>query len=179
MKQTVSMLKRSFFELSNIQSLTFSSMLIAISIILGFYSIPITQNMRISFALIPVAIGGLIYGPIVGGIMGGLVDILNFLIKPMGPFSPGFTISSILTGMVFGFILYKRPITMKRSFLANLVVVVFINMLLNTFWLNILYGTPFIPNLIARTPKEIIMLGVNTVLLYTLAKSLKGHMLLK
>lgn len=174
MKQTISMFKSSLFELKEVKSLVFSAMLLAISIVLGMYSIQLTPNIKVSFALVPVAIGAILFGPVVGATLGGTADILNFLIKPTGPFFPGFTISAIITGLIYGFILYKKPLSIKRTVLAVGVVTAVVNMLLNTYWLNLLFGTPYVANLIARSPKELLMLFVNSFILYLVTKSLKS-----
>lgn len=68
--------------------------------------------------------------------------------------------------------LYKKPLTIKRVILANLLVTVLVNLGLNTYWLTILYGDGFFALLPARILKQIIMLPIEVVLFYTVAKTL-------
>jgi len=63
-------------------------------------------SLRINFTSVPIMISGIICGPFAGFATGALSDILGFAIKPAGPYFPGFTLSSALTGFIPGLI-YK------------------------------------------------------------------------
>ena len=80
-----------------------------------------------------------LYGPVVGGIVAAAGDILNLIIKPTGAYFPGFTLNALLSGMIYGCFLYKRPISVSRTLLARLTVVV-VELLLGTLWLSMMYG---------------------------------------
>ncbi len=59
---------------------------------------------------LPLILSGYLMGPWVGGFIGGIVDIMGFLVKPPGPFHIGFTVTSILTAMIPAFFMkYLRP----------------------------------------------------------------------
>lgn len=79
-----------------------TALLVAVAVVVHLFAfiIPIAgmPMMRISFAGPFIKIPGLLFGPVAGGISGGLVDILGFLLKPMGGYIPGLTISAILAG---------------------------------------------------------------------------------
>lgn len=179
MKQTKAMFRSSMLEFHKIENIAICSLLMALSIVLGIYSFYITENLRISFAIIPVAIAGYLYGPAVAAILGGSVDILNYLLKPMGAFFPGFTITNILTGLVYGVFLYKKKKILTRTIVANTIIGLVFNLVLNTAWLYLLYHTPYTVNLITRTPKELIMIGLNSVIIYILINTLKINTLVK
>ena len=104
--------------------------------------------------------------------MGGLADLLKYLVNPTGPFFPGFTISGICGGIIYGLVLYKKPLTVKRVILANLLVTVSVNIFLNTYWLTLLYGDAFLVLLPARILKQAVMMPIEVVLFYTVAKVL-------
>lgn len=173
MEKTLSMFKASCLELKSELSIAMCAMLIAASIIFGFFSIQISPSIRIGFAFLPIAIGGYLYGPVIGAILGGATDILNFLIKPTGPFHLGFTLSAILTGFVFGLIYYRKKISIPRVILANVLVNLVINTLLNSYWLIAITGNPYWTLIVRRTPKEIIMLLINCFLYYTVVQTLQ------
>lgn len=44
----------------------------------------------------------MLFGPVVGGIMGGIGDILKFLIKPTGPYFFGYTLNAMLGPVIYG-----------------------------------------------------------------------------
>ena len=76
----------------------------------------------------------------------------------------------MLGSVIYGVILYKRPLSLRRIIVANSTVTVFVNMLLNTYWMTILYGDAFAVLFPARAMKQIIMLPVEIILFYTVAK---------
>ena len=50
----------------------------------------------------------MMFGPVPGLIMGGAADLLGFVIKPTGPFFPGYTLDSMIAGFLYGMFFYKR-----------------------------------------------------------------------
>lgn len=169
------LLLSSYMELKNVRGITLTAMFGAISIILGsFFTIMLWDFLKVGFSFLPNEFVYYLFGPIVGIIYGAAIDILTFLVKPMGAFFPGFTISSMLTGLIYGMILYKKPISMKRVVIANIIRMVLVDQLLNTFWLTVLSGNAFMAMFPLRVLKQLIMLPVETVLLYMLIKGVEA-----
>lgn len=81
--------------------------------------------LRINFASIPIMLSGIILGPAAGLITGAAADIINFMVKPGGPFFPGFTLVSALSGFIPG-IIYKY---IKKDINYNLLNTIFISLL--------------------------------------------------
>lgn len=98
------------------KALVGASLLTAISIILTrvlSVIVPLAglPALRIGFGEIPIILSGIIYGPFLGGLTGGIADLIGAMINLHGaPFFPGFTLSSILWGTIPGilFILIKN-----------------------------------------------------------------------
>lgn len=177
MRKIKSLFTDSFHELRSLKTLAMSAMLLAIAVVLGFYTLQLTDYIKIGFAYIANELAGMMFGPAVGGVVGGLADLVKYLVKPTGPFFPGFTISGLLGGIIYGIVLYKKPLSMKRIIAANGLVTVLINLLLNTYWLTLLYGNTFVALLPARVVKQIIMLPIEVVLFYAVAKVLsRAHL---
>ena len=168
----ISIFTDSFHELKKNRTITVVAMLMAIAIVLGSFSIVIGDYIKISFAFIANELTGMLFGPVVGGIMAGLTDILKYIMKPTGPFFFGFTLSAILGGLIYGIILYKKPVSLIRILIAKIIVMLFINLFLNTIWLSILYGQAFSILFSARLIKELIMLPIETALLFTTATAI-------
>ena len=162
----------SFRELKDTRTLVASAMLLAIAVVLGFYTLPLTESIKIGFAYLANELAGMLFGPVVGAIIGGTADILKFIVNPTGPFFPGFTISGICGGLIYGCILYKKPLHIGRIILANSLVTVLVNLLLNTYWISMLYGNAFVALLPARIVKQLIMLPIEVILFYTVARVL-------
>lgn len=160
-------------ELKDTRSLAFSAMLLAIAVVVGFFAIQVTESIKISFAFLVDELCGALFGPVVGMIEGGLADLLKYLVAPTGPYFPGFTISSIVGGLIYGLFLYGRKVTLRRVIACNATITVFVNMVLNTYWLTMLYGSAFMAIFPARIVKELIMLPINVAMFYGVYKALE------
>lgn len=85
--------------------------------------------LRINFASIPIMLAGITLGPATGFLAGAAADIINFMVKPGGPFLPLFTLTSALTGFLPGLI-YKY---IKKNVNYNLLNSIFISLLSVSF----------------------------------------------
>ncbi|MBQ7059829.1 MAG: folate family ECF transporter S component [Firmicutes bacterium] len=166
MKKILTSFSASLAELKNIRSLTGLSMLLALDLVLNLVaSIQITESLRLSFSFIAAALMGMLYGPTLAGLACGIVDILQLFIKPTGPYFPGFTLSAVLTGIIFGLFLYKNQCSLKRIIISKALINVFIHLLLNSLWITILYGKAFWANIPGRVVKNVGMLPVEIIIL--------------
>lgn len=147
-------------ELKKVRSLTTAAMLLAVAVVLGIFSIPVTPAVKVSLASLAIQLAAALYGPAVGGIVGGLADLIQHFIRPTGPYFPGFTISGILSGLIFGLIYYRRPLELRRVIIANVLVSIPVNLFLNTYWLKLLYGNAYLALLPVRAVKELALLPV-------------------
>ncbi|MDD7511568.1 MAG: folate family ECF transporter S component [Peptostreptococcaceae bacterium] len=142
------------------------ALLIAAEVVLTrFLSIQL-PTMRIGFGFIPIAIAAMLYGPVWAGLAHTVSDLLGiFLFPAVGGFFPGFTLTACLTGVIFGLVLYKKDVNILRAFISALLVVLFLNLILDTYWLVILTGKGFTVLLPARILKCAITLALQTALL--------------
>ena len=139
--------------------------LITIEIVLTrFFSINM-QIVRIGFGFLPIALAGIIFGPLWAGACYAIGDVLGVMIFPTGPYFPGFTLTAFLTGLVYGLILHGKPVTWRRTFFSALVVCCILNLCLDTIWLFILYGHGVTVMLPSRLIKVCIMVPVQTLLI--------------
>ncbi len=166
--------KSSYQELKSIRCITLISMLGAVSIVLGSLVFMVGDFLKVGFNFLPNEFVYYLFGPVVGVVYGATLDLLTFIVRPTGPFFFGFTLSAIITGFLYGVILYKRPLSLKRILVANLVQLVVIHLLLNTYWLTMLYGYNFIAILPLRALKALIMLPVETIMLYMVIKGVEA-----
>lgn len=158
----------SFQELKVTQNLVLCGLMAALAVVLNYTtSIYITPNIRIGFSGLPNRIVEFLFGPSIGAVFGGMLDILKYLLKPDGgAFFFGYTLNAMLAGILYGSILYKKPLKLWRIFIAELLVKTFINCGLNTLWLSVMNGNAFLAILPARIIKNIIMLPIDTAILF-------------
>lgn len=156
-------------ELKQTKTMVLLAFFAAIGIILGYTTtLELGPFIKISFAELANRMVDFIFGPVIGGIFGGVLDILKYLVKPTGPFFAGFTISAIVSGILFGSILYKKPVRLYRIIIAEIIEKTVVNIILNTWWLSILYGKGFMVLLTARIIKNLILLPIDCILLFIL-----------
>ncbi|MCU9534336.1 folate family ECF transporter S component [Streptococcus sp. CSL10205-OR2] len=166
-------------QLKNVRVLTLATILAALAIVMGFFKLPISQIVELRFASHVIAIAGSLLGPVVAMVVGIISDLGGFFIKPTGPFFPGFTISAALTGLIYGFFLYRKPFSLKRIIIAQVVYTVAISSLLNTIWLAILYQLPFYETFIARLISSAIQLPIHIIILTLLIKGIERFNIFK
>jgi ECF transporter S component (folate family) len=164
-----------FAPLRDLHVMTSAALLSAIAIILGFFKIPVTQLIEIRFSMLPIALSGCLFGPVVGGAVGMISDIGGYLVKPTGPFFPGFTITSMVSGVIFGCFLYRQKPGISRILMSQIVYTIVCGILLNSIWLSILYGNGFVAVIGARFVKEMVMIPINTIMLATIIEPVKRY----
>lgn len=169
------------------KTLTQAGFLVAISIVLTrFISIMVPlagglPALRLGFGEIPIIMSGLLFGPLVGGISGAIADLIGAWAFPQGPYFPGFTLSSILWGVLPGiYSIYLRrkgergnPFTYKRILIIILICTIPISLLLNTYWLSLMFGKGFMVLLPGRVLSDIVKLPLEVYIITMLIKHLR------
>lgn len=174
MRKIVTLFTDSYKELRHVRTITLMAMSAAAAVILGMYSIEIGSFIRIGFSSIPNGIIAYLFGPVAGGIFAGVLDILKFLVKPTGVFFPPLTLVTILAGVLYGCMYYKKPMTLPRVLVTKFVVMLVCNVILNTLCLSVLYGDAFTALLGIRAWKNLLVWPVDSVIFYTIGKALKS-----
>lgn len=127
------------------------SFLAALSIVLtrlASFRIPIgaVEGVRIGFGGLPTIFAGLMFGPLAGGFVGVVSDVVGYLINPIGAYMPHFTFSAFLTGVIPATIILYI-FRQKRS-IPNLAVAIGLGQLITTvllvpYFLHTLFALPF------------------------------------
>lgn len=144
-------------------------LMMALSVVLTRFLSIETQFVRIGFAYIPMVFLAIMYGPWVAGFSGAAADMIGFFLFARGfPFSPGFTLSAAIGPILYGLILYRKPLTFWRLLLACFTVNLVVNVGLNSFWLWLLYDRAFWALLPLRILQNVISLPIDAGILYLL-----------
>lgn len=160
----------------NIQKLVTLSFLIALQVLLTRFLGIETPVIRISFGFIPLALSGALFGPIAGGIVGALADIIGMMVFPKGAYFPGFTISNALSGMIYGYFLYNKPKKIINISLAVISVMIFVNIGLNTIWLSMLTKKGVYAIIGPRIIKNLIEVPIKVSCIYFVWKLVGVHL---
>lgn len=91
-------------------------LMVVLSQVLGFE----TQLLKITFDFVPEVVMASLFGPWWTAIGASIADIIGNTLLGKAPFFIGFTLNSFIAGLLYGYFFYKKPITIKNSFLCVL-----------------------------------------------------------
>mgnify|MGYP005755998147 CR=1 FL=1 len=151
------------------ETVTTIAILTALSIICSmFLTIRGGTMMKFSPTFVIVALAARRYGPLGAGLVAFLSDLIQFFMFPSLGFSVGICLSGVLSGLLFGFIFYKK-INMPRILLATVSTQVLCSLGITT--LTMVYierWFPLTPLLYFRLLQTAIMIPVTIIVLYLL-----------
>ena len=174
MKKLLALISDSYHEFKHVSTITTCAMFGAMSIVLNqLATIRVTPNLKIGFGALPNELVDYLFGPVVGGLFGGAMDVIKFMLKPDGGFMPGFTFNAMLAAFIYGLFFYKKNLSLPRILTAKLVVIVLCNIVLGTYWLTLLNGKGFLAILPARAIKNLIQWPVDSLIFVLVAKTLE------
>lgn len=167
MKKIIQVYSDSWKELFVTKNVVLCGLMAALAVVLSLVaSIDVGPYIRIGFSGLPNRVVECLFGPVAGCLFGGMLDVLKYILKPSGPFFFGFTFNVMLAGLIYGTILYRKPVTVMRVVAAEFLTKAVVNCLLNTLWISMLYGKGFFALLPLRLLKNAIMLPIDSCILY-------------
>lgn len=153
--------------------LVISALMCALSIVMGkFLQIPVGDSLRFSFENTPLFLCGFCFGPVIGALTAIAADILGSILR-------GYSINLFITlgAVIIGFsggLAYHILRNIKpffRILLSVLVAYLLGAVLVKTIGLSHMYGTPYHALLLMRTVNYLIMLVIDTLVLYFIFKN--------
>ena len=141
---------------SRTRSLVLAGVFTAITVLLTYVFAVQTPFVRFSFGFLPLALYGAFAGPWRAALVAAAADLIGVSLFGTGAFFPGFTLSALLVGAVYGASFHGRPRTVWRVALTFLLVDTAVHLVLNTLWLYLLYGKGVAALLASRVPKIVL-----------------------
>lgn len=160
--------------LKNPQNLAVCGMLLALRILLGYFSnltLAITPDIKIGLTFLPIAIAGILCGPIAAGAIGALGDLICFLLVPMGAYFPGWTINGLLVGLLYGIFLFECKKFIPSLVICELVSGIFVEIALGSLWLYIQCSKAFWVTAGIRGLKTIVAIPIEIALIILFEKT--------
>lgn len=165
-------------ELTITKSIVMTSILISLALVFETIgkAVPIYFfDRQVMFVFLPQSLISMLFGPIVGIASGAIIDILGFFIfNPGTLFFPGYTISSMISSLIFALFFYRTRITITKLALAKFLINMVVNAGLGSIWWPIvinnwdIFPVYFAGGLI----KNIYLLPLEVLLLYYLYKKI-------
>lgn len=91
------------------------ALLVALNVVLTrVLTVLNSQYLKVGLGFLPVALCGMLYGPVWGMVCGALGDLVGALLFPAGDFFIGFTVTAGLTGLFFGLFLHGENVGWRQ-----------------------------------------------------------------
>lgn len=166
--------------MSRNKKIILTAILLAMLIILSRFLSIKTPITKISFAFVPTMLCAIWLGPKWTILLNVLGDLIGATFFPTGPYFVGYTISTAVAGLIYGFILYKKKEDaysdvqfIIRLIISTTLVAVISNMLLNTLWTSITTGKAFKVLFFTRITKQLIMIPIHVIVIFSIEKVIR------
>lgn len=157
--------KTASLELKNTRMLALAALVVAMRVALRSARIPVAENLYISIAFLPNALGSMLYGPFVALIAGFVTDTLGALLFPVGAYFPPFALVEMLGSFIFAIFLYKAPLSIGRVAISKLLINLLCNILLTPLFLAWMNGRAAVLMSMPRIAKNVCLFPLETLLL--------------
>lgn len=172
-EQTLSVFSAAYWraaraEFRNVRVLAFSGLVCAMAIVLKAMPIYLLgPSLKIQFSFLAISLGCMCYGPLVGMMTGAVIDSVGFLLSSYGePYFPGFMVTAMLSGLIYGVLLYRRKPTLLRIIVVRILINYGSNVLLGSVWKAMLYGKGYLYYATSGLVKNTIMLPIEVFVMW-------------
>ena len=157
-----------------LRTLIFSALMVAACVALGYLkSVPVVNNIRVSWGFLARALCALVGGPVNALLFGFVEDTVGYFMSPDGGWNPFYIFTTMLGVFTYALFLYRAEVTVLRVFLAKLATNlqnVFLGGLGTYLWYS--GGKGYWAIVAGSAVKNAIMLPVQTVMLAALFAAL-------
>lgn len=161
--------------IKNLRVLCATALLCALYVAIYSVKIPLGDQLRITFTFVPVALAGWLFGIVPAVIVGALGDFLGCYLFPQGAYFWGFTVTSVLSGLIFGLLLYKKETKnlIWYVIISKFLVSLLLNVGLNSYWATLFVSKSFFVIMWGKVIKNAFMLPFETIVLFAVIEGLK------
>ncbi|MBR2460546.1 MAG: folate family ECF transporter S component [Clostridia bacterium] len=111
-------MKKSSMAFRNVRSLAVAAMLVSMSIVIGIFCKSVLNFgmglFRVTFENLPIILGGILFGPIGGGLIGAASDLISYLLSGQAyPLNLIVTLGAVSVGVISGAV--SRFVARKRG----------------------------------------------------------------
>jgi ECF transporter S component (folate family) len=161
------------------QKMCLLAVLCAMQVVLSrIAAINVGDYLKISFGFIPIAVCGILAGPMWAALTAAASDVIGALLFPTGAFFPGYTVVAAAGGLIYGLFLYRKQESLIRCLLCTLAAAVVCNLIGNTLCMCLTGILPppnnatFWPRMGTRALKNLVQFPVNGLILFGIWKGI-------
>ncbi len=158
----------------NLRILCAAALLSALSIVLGKYVAISTPFFRFSLENLPILMAGLYFGPVIGGAVGLVADLIGCVLVGY-EINPIITLGGTLVGVIAGAVALVatrrgRPLRMPAVIVAVSLAHIVGSMVIKSIGMAIYYGTPM-ETLVWRVPLYVVIGAMEGTILILLSRN--------
>ncbi len=139
------------------------AMLTALYVVMNRFLSVSAWNINFGFSFVATVTAAALFGIHGGMAVGGLGDFIGAVLFPKGAYFPGFTLSAMLIGAVYGACL-KKSTEFRSVALGAVLSQLISSLILNSVWVSVLYGSPFKTVIISRLPQFLAVTALQLVI---------------
>ncbi len=128
----------------SVRIFTFASLIVALRVAVKLFRIPLAAGLTLSLDCYVNALGSVVYGPLMGLLVGAVSDTLGCLLFPSGPYFFPFIFVEMSSSFIFGLLLWRRRLTVNRvlftKFMVNLVCNIILTSIVMKWDYYVMYG---------------------------------------
>lgn len=144
----------------NTRNIVRFALLIVLQVLLTQFVAITTPTLRLAFTFLAYIWAGYFYGWKIGGMLALISDLIGMIVYPKGPFLIGFTLSAVMSGMIYGILHNKNTNITKWVLLATLLDNLIVHLLMNTLWLVVYMGNSMAAIFPLRLTKTLISIPI-------------------
>lgn len=117
-----------------------AALFIALRVAVKFAKIDISGGLVLSFDCYVNSVGSLIYGPLMGLMVGAISDTIGCIVAPTGPYFLPFVLVEMGSSFIFGLFFWRRKLSVPRVLMAKFTVNLVCNIILNSVFIKWSYS---------------------------------------
>lgn len=132
-------------QLKDVRMITIAALIVALRIAVKFFKIPLAAGLNISLDAYVNSLGSVIYGPVVGLLVGSVSDLLGCIVTgQMAEYFFPFMFVEMMSSFIFGLFFWRRKIGISRvlvsKFTVNFVCNIIMTSLFNKWYYYLYFG---------------------------------------
>lgn len=167
-------------QLRSVNMLAMAALIVALRVAVKFLKIPLAAGLSVSLDCYVNSLGSLIYGPLMGLLVGAVSDTVGCALHGFADYFFPFILTEMLSSFIFGLFFWRRPLGAGRALAAKFTVNLICNIILTSVLMKWYYYLYFgvekaeAYNLInmVRIVKNLVLFPVEAVLITVILSAL-------
>ncbi|MCQ2354749.1 MAG: folate family ECF transporter S component [Clostridia bacterium] len=123
-------------EMKSTRSLVFAALIVALRVTVKLFKIPLAAGLELSFDCYVNALGSIVYGPLMGLMVGAVSDTVGCAVEGFAGYFLPFILVEMSSSFIFGLFLWRRELTVTRTISAKFSVNLFCNIILTSIFVK-------------------------------------------